>query len=78
MVIGKGYEKKGFVSEAEARELVAKAVAKTGVKGRKVLEARGLKDRLVLARASSASPQRIEPRSAVMCEAENRLRRKRP
>ena len=37
MVIGKGYEKKGFVSEAEARELVAKAAAKTGVKGRKVL-----------------------------------------
>jgi len=37
VVIGKGYEKKGFVSEAEARELVAKAVAKTGVKGRKVL-----------------------------------------
>ena len=37
MVIGKGYKKKGFVTGSEARELVAKAVAKTGVKGRKVL-----------------------------------------
>ena len=43
------------------------------VKLRKVLEARGLRDRLTLARTSAASPPTVEPRSAAMREAVERL-----
>ncbi|HEU4400630.1 MAG TPA: response regulator, partial [Candidatus Polarisedimenticolia bacterium] len=45
------------------------------IKLRKVIETRGLKDRLAIARSSSAAVPMVEPRSASMLEVVERLRR---
>ncbi|MCC6746681.1 MAG: sigma-54-dependent Fis family transcriptional regulator [Deltaproteobacteria bacterium] len=43
------------------------------VKLRKAIEARGLRDRLALAKSSAAQPSRVEPRSAAMREVVSRI-----
>jgi two-component system, NtrC family, response regulator AtoC len=62
--------------KAGAADYLTKPVQLTDlvIKLRKVLEARGLKDRLLLARQSAAGPPSVEPRSGVMREVHERLR----
>src|SRR2546422_285041 len=62
--------------KAGASDYLTKPVQITDliVKLRKVLEARGLKDRLTIARSSAECPPMVEPRSASMRETLERLR----
>ena len=61
--------------KAGASDYLAKPVQLTDlvVKLRKVLETRGLKDRLAIARSSAAGPSMVPPRSAAMREVVNRI-----
>jgi two-component system response regulator AtoC len=63
--------------KAGASDYLTKPVQITDliVKLRKVLEARGLQDRLAIARSSSAALPMVEPRSAAMREVLDRLRK---
>jgi two-component system response regulator AtoC len=63
--------------KAGASDYLTKPVQLTDliVKLRKVLEARGLRDRLAIARSSNASPPTVESRSPAMKELEQNLRR---
>ena len=61
--------------KAGAADYLTKPIQLTDliVKLRKVLEARGLKDRLILAKHSAAGPPTVEPRSPAMREVAQRL-----